>query len=512
MPLPEQELIARRLVNDFEYYAPRCLKIQTKDGVLVPLALNRAQKHMHAKLEEQRERTGKVRALVLKGRQQGASTYIGGRFYWRASGEFGKRVQILTHEIPATDNLFGMVKRYHEHAPNAVKPRTATDSAKELWFDALDTRYAVATAGSKDTGRSGTGQYFHGSEVAFWPNAATHMAGIGQIIPDLAGTEIILESTANGIGNVFHAMVMDALRGKGDYILIFVPWFWEDGYRREPGEDFALEHDEQVYMDTFGLDIRQMAWRRAKIETDFRGDVNLFNQEYPATVDMAFMASSKDSLISPQLVTTARRTKLHDPVGPLILACDPAEYGDDSTAIVWRKGRKVFPVERHHGRGTMEIAGIMAMHIDKRRPAATVIDVTGIGTGVADRLIEQGYQNVHRVHFGSKALDEKTYVNRRAECYGLTKEWFEEGPCELPDDDLLQIDLTSLRYHYDSSRRLVIESKEHAKQRGVASPDSGDALVLTHAVRVSRTVDTKEPTWRDRLRRHQSIRGSAMSA
>jgi predicted dehydrogenase len=138
-------------------------------------------------LEAQRERTGKVRALVLKGRQQGISTYIGGRYYWRASHSKGVRVFILTHEQDATNNLFGMVERYHSHCPDLVKPVTGAANAKELSFEALESGYAVGTAGAKATGRSQTVQLFHGSEVAFWPNAKTHFAGVVQAIPDLPG-------------------------------------------------------------------------------------------------------------------------------------------------------------------------------------------------------------------------------------------------------------------------------------------------------------------------------------
>jgi hypothetical protein len=166
--------------------------------------LNAAQVYLHGQLEDQRARTGKVRALVLKGRQQGISTYIGGRYYWRVTHSRGIRVFILTHEQDATDNLFGMVERFHDHCPAAVKPITGAANAKELDFSRLESGYKVGTAGAKAVGRSQTVQLFHGSEVAFWPNAPTHFAGVVQAIPDLPGTEIILENSANGVGGEFH--------------------------------------------------------------------------------------------------------------------------------------------------------------------------------------------------------------------------------------------------------------------------------------------------------------------
>jgi hypothetical protein len=73
-----------------------------------------------------------------QGRQQGISTYIGGRFYWRTTHSKGVRCFILTHEQDATDNLFGMVERYHEHCPLLVKPSTGAANAKELSFRPLE--------------------------------------------------------------------------------------------------------------------------------------------------------------------------------------------------------------------------------------------------------------------------------------------------------------------------------------------------------------------------------------
>ena len=505
-----------RYRSDFSYYAPRALKIRTKAGKIQPFALNDAQLLIHEKLEAQRAKTGKVRALILKGRQQGASTYIGGRFYWRTSGEFGKQTYILTHEQSATDNLFGMVKRYHEHCPAELKPQSAADNAKELWFNRLDSRYKVATAGAKATGRSGTAQFMHGSEVAFWPNAKDHMAGIGQVVPDEPDTEVVLETTANGVANLFHGMWQSALRGDvdeslmQDFIPVFVPWFLQAEYRRPVPAGFVLDDEEAKYADTFDLDAQQMAWRRSKIATDFDGDVGLFNQEYPATPEMAFMAGSDKSLVPIMSVVEARKKKAILPGGARILGVDPAEYGKDKSALVLREGRRVVWVKRYAKVGTMQLAGIVANEIELEQPDGVVVDVTGVGTGVADRLIEQQYDHIYRIHPGEGAYDNRKYLNKRAEMWGLMKDWIEDKPSLLPDDDVLQADLTSVQYHYDSSRRMVLMSKEKMRELGLPSPDSGDALALTFAVRIA---PRKKPgNWRDRINQTGAPAGSAQAA
>lgn len=489
---PERAETLRRLQHDFQFFAAHCLKIKDKAGGIVPLKLNAAQLFIHQAIEAQRNKIGKVRAIILKGRQQGASTYTEGRFYWLTSMNTGKTAYILTHEDKATQNIFGMARRYHDLMPDPMRPATSAANANELAFSVRQSKYMVGTAGSKGTGRSSTVQYFHGSEVGFWPNAEDHLAGVGQAVPDLPGTEIILESTANGIGNAFHGMWQDASRGRGQYIPIFVPWFWQPEYSTPIEASIGLDSEESDYAARYGLSNEQMAWRRQKITDDFRGDVALFDQEYPATPALAFRRSSANSLIQLAMVERAMATKQDaGEKAPIIMGVDPAEYGDDDTAIAVRKGRKAWPIERHNGRGPMEVVGLVAKRADTIKPDAINVDCTGVGSGVADRLLELGYP-VNRVHFGERAIENQLYVIRRDEMWGEMQKWIEDAPCELPDDPILASDLVGPSYTYDASRRMKLERKEDMKRRGLSSPDSADALALTFAVRLATKRERKE--------------------
>jgi hypothetical protein len=332
MALSERERVIRlRLKADLEYYAAACLKIRTKAGTIEPLLFNRMQRYLHQKIEDHAKRNGRVRVLILKARQQGGSTYIGARFYHRATHARGQQVFILTHEQDATDNLFNMATRFHEHCPALVKPHTGVANAKELAFDVLDSGYSVGTAGSKAVGRSKTLQLFMGSEIAHWPNAASHFAGVMQAVPDLPRTEIILESTGHGPGGEFHERYQQAEAGIGDFEAIFVPWFWSDEYQRQVPPDFALTDEEQEYSRLHGLQTEQLAWRRAKI--DELRDPRLFQQEYPSTAAEAFQFSGHDSFITPEEVMRARKASCEG-IGPLVIGADPARFGFGHTAIV----------------------------------------------------------------------------------------------------------------------------------------------------------------------------------
>lgn len=154
--------LIKRIRSNFETYAGRTLWIKTKVGEHRRLLFNSSQRYLDSKINEQLAQTGKVRVLVLKGRQQGISTYTEGRFYYHVTGGFGRKAFILTHEDKATKNLFSMASRYHEKMDLALKPSTKRDSATELYFDKLDSGYGVGTARTKGTGRSDMIQYFHG--------------------------------------------------------------------------------------------------------------------------------------------------------------------------------------------------------------------------------------------------------------------------------------------------------------------------------------------------------------
>jgi hypothetical protein len=77
-----------------------------------------------------------------------------------------------------------MANRFHKYCPELLKPHTGSANAKELNFDRLDSGYTVGTAGTRATGRSRTLQLFHGSEVAFWPNASVARRS-GRCVPGL---------------------------------------------------------------------------------------------------------------------------------------------------------------------------------------------------------------------------------------------------------------------------------------------------------------------------------------
>jgi len=114
---------ALRLRTDLPYFAQRCLKLRTKSDAVEPFILNPAQLQLHALLEEQRAKTGRVRAVILKARQMGISSYISARLFHKTIHTPGVRTLIAAHERRASTNLYQIVRRYYDKTiPRAVIP------------------------------------------------------------------------------------------------------------------------------------------------------------------------------------------------------------------------------------------------------------------------------------------------------------------------------------------------------------------------------------------------------
>ncbi len=228
----------------------------------------------------------------------------------------------MTEADTSRDNIFRMVKTFHENCPQSMRPQTRQSNEKALVFDnaegkGLKSRYDVKTCDSK--GSLGfTPQYVHLSEYPKFPNSAVEtVSGLFEAVPSehpaIIGTEMIHEGTGFGAAGAFY----DAWKGaekqiregkEPEYIPIFVPWFFHKNYRKkinlsEKTEILkSLSTDEKWLLrqksstDAY-ITVQQLAWRRDKIEntvapTGYTKD-EYFKQWYPATADEAFLFSGK---------------------------------------------------------------------------------------------------------------------------------------------------------------------------------------------------------------------------
>jgi len=488
---------AQKLVTDLGYYAANNLYITPKTGGLpIPFKFNRAQEYLHSRLEAQLRKTGKVRALVLKGRQQGISTYIGARFYHKTVTRKGTLTFIFAHDASASSSLFDMVQAYYDLSDQSFRPQLGSRNARELLFPSMRSGYKVGTAGSSGLGRGKTMQQVHWSEVAYSPDCEEHAAGLLQAVPDAPNTEVILESTAKGEGDYFHRACMTAAAGQSDYQLVFIPWYWQAEYTRAIEGDFAPEDDEQLYLDLFaenGLTNEHLNWRRFKIR-EFAGDVNRFKHEYPFTPEEAFEASDADSYIKAHLVRAARNTPSITSSAPFVMGVDPAAFGGDKFVVCVRKGRNLVAVKTYPQGYPHEQAQRLAQDIRQYTPQCVNIDAGGLGIGVIGCLRDLGYQHiVRKVDFGGKAVDADKYFNRTGELFGRARGWLEDVPVSFSCDEAsaaaIQAELSGRKHTWHHNSQLRMEGKADFKKRLGYSPDKSDAFLLTFAELLPETAE-----------------------
>lgn len=287
--------------NNFEKFAADNLKIITKDAKkgFVNFTFNDCQKQITKILDEQLKEKGKVRAIILKARQQGISTYCAGRVFWKTYFTPHARSVVMAHDSATSDALFTMSRNLIRNMDRTYKPNELKSNAKEIVISSPHFKkdlsgekpvasYRLYTAGSPEAGRGTTPTIAHLSEIAFWQHDEKILAGLFQGISEAEGTEVILESTANGATGEFYRLWRGALEGENEYTPIFLPWFVTKEYYREPPETFERSSDEELLVEKYNLNNGQLYWRRLKIA---EGGELKFRQEYPATPDEAFITA-----------------------------------------------------------------------------------------------------------------------------------------------------------------------------------------------------------------------------
>ena len=473
--------VLKKFKNDFNFFARNCLNIKTKNSEIIRFKLNNTQAKVHNFIHQAKQ-DNKRKFVILKARQFGISTYTEARLFWKTMFNQATNSFIMADSTSSANNIFEMTKRFYDLLPDGmIKPDLKKSNEKAIVFDDIDSSFRIGTAGNKQIGRSMTINYLHCSEVGFWENASEIVAGLFQTVPTNNESEIILESTANGVGNYFHDICCEGLSDKSDFRTLFIPWFENPEYSLNVDRDFNLTDEEEEIQRLYKLNNEQIAWRRNKINSDFKGREYLFRQEYPATFNEAFITNS-NSLFDSEILDKARKNSFVIPdCYPVIMGVDPARNGD-RTVIAIRKGRKLYKPIVMENMTETELAGQIIYYLQKYNIDKCFIDVA-YGYGTLDILREKGLGDiVQGIPFNSKPNKREVYSNKRTEIYGELRDWLvQDGGVIIPDDQILINELLSIPdFSINSNGQFVMIAKDEIKkQLNGKSPDIADAVALT---------------------------------
>lgn len=292
--------------ENFQEYARHYLYILTKSGEKIRFTLNDCQKYLWHKLHEQQKKELPVRAIVLKPRQVGISTFCSGFIYHRTIHNPYVKSCTIAHDLESSSNIFDMSKRFYDFTPALFRPMQRYSNKKELVFEnpnekerdvnpGLLSQMIIETAGKKTAGRSATIHNLHISELALWPDAKETFVGLTQSVPKEGYSVILIESTAKGMsgnGRFYYELCQEAMNLENDFEFIFIPWSLHKEYCMS-SKDMIITAEEAELQKIYKWSADQIAWRRWKIRNDFKGDEVLFRQEYPACPEEAFILTGR---------------------------------------------------------------------------------------------------------------------------------------------------------------------------------------------------------------------------
>ena len=299
-----------RLRHDFEFWAATAIRIKHKTRPeMVPFVLNRAQLHVLRVLESDRLAGRPIRMILLKARQWGGSTLIQFYMAWIQCihRKFWNSV-IIAHVKDSAAGIRGMYSRAlddypEEHWPDGVRPefRCYERSQNVRMIAGRDCRVTIGSYENLDAIRGSDISMAHISEMAFFTDTGNKspedcVRAVCGSVPLVPYSVVVMESTANGVGNYFHSEWLRCKDGKGDKHAVFVPWYYLDLYTLPlPDGDRAAfaesmsEYEQRLWH--MGLDLDQINWYRRKSREYSSPEV--LHAEFPTTDTEAFASTTR---------------------------------------------------------------------------------------------------------------------------------------------------------------------------------------------------------------------------
>ena len=443
-------------------------------------------RHNKGKLADGNAAIDAMRRAVVSGRGVGKSALVSWLVLWMLSTRIGSSVIVSANsENQLRKVTWGELTKWAAMSINSHwwEP-TATSLTPATWLTALVERDLKK------------GTRYWAAEGKLWSEenpdgfAGVHnMDGIMVIFDEASGIPDSIWSVAAGF---FTENILDRY------------WFAFSNGRRNSGYFYeAVEGSKRAFWESDKIDARDVEGTDKGIYQQIIDEYGEDSDEARIEVYGDFPRSGEDQFISPAVVDDAmKRPPYKDMTAPIIIGVDPAR-GGDATVIVVRQGRDIVEIRRHKGEDTMVIVGQVIDAIEQFRPTLTVIDEGGLGYGVLDRLVEQKYK-VRGVNFGWKSKNPIMWGNKRAEMWGAMREWLKKA--SLPDDKLLRVDLSAPLKKPNSAGTIFLESKKEMRLRGVASPDSADAIAVTFAFPVA------DPTVREQFVKRRTPQYNSVGA
>ncbi len=284
-------------------FCEECLTVQNDQGKLVPMVEGPAQKRLTETIDKLRAAGRPVRIIFLKARRVQVSTGTASHYFHNTPFRSGQHAAVIAHDLETATNLFSIYKRFQDNYKpfgDLIKlPALVKDADGKMEW-ANGSSVLIGTANALNFGRSFNLRRVHFSEAAFYKDFAALFKSVLSAVPKDPDSMVLVESTANGVGDAFHKLWLDASDPKSgsEWVALFFAWWEHPDYRMPlqiPASDFqnSLDKEEREMMPLYNLQLEQLAWRRWVIRNELGGSSASFRQEYPSNPEEAFIASGR---------------------------------------------------------------------------------------------------------------------------------------------------------------------------------------------------------------------------
>ena len=297
-----------RIRYDFEFWCARCVIIKDKTSARnIHFTLNAPQRRVLAVLEDMRTAGEPIRLIMLKARQWGGSTLVQIYMAWIQIVHCSHWNSLICGHLKDTSSAIKgiytrMLKEYPETLNECDDPMIFKAFEKSRNVSEITGRSCLVITGSAESQESIRGfdiAMAHLTEVAFWRSTAQKspenvVRAVCGSIALLPLTVIVMESTANGVGNFFHTEWLRAKAGQSDKRPVFVPWYEIEIYRSPVADIKALWQeldDYELGLWEKGLTLEMIAWYHAK-RKEYNSHTQMMS-EYPTDDIEAFANTGK---------------------------------------------------------------------------------------------------------------------------------------------------------------------------------------------------------------------------
>jgi hypothetical protein len=185
-------------------------------------------------------------SIVLACRQSGKSISSVAYLLWYALFKPEQTIAVLANKGATAREMLGRITLMLENLPFFLQPGCKALNKGSIEFSNNSRILAAATSGSSIRGMSVNLLFL--DEFAFVENAAEFYTSTYPVVSSGSTSRVIITSTANGLGNIYHKLWEGAVQGTNEFKPFRVDW-WDVPGRDEEWKRQTVSNTSELQFD-----------------------------------------------------------------------------------------------------------------------------------------------------------------------------------------------------------------------------------------------------------------------